>query len=224
MVLLALEGFLRVSGYVPFYLEKRTFIPNEDPRILYELRPDFQGLFAGVHVTVNSQGFRGKELNSQGTQVYRILLVGDSIAFGQGVEDNNTLAVKLANRLQGKLRDPVEVVNLGVSGYHTCQEYWRLKARIGSLDPQAIIWVFVTNDTDRSVYRVKNGTVISPDTRTGWFGEFMAWLRKSSLAYNLAWTRWQLVKKGIHGSGNYRERASKQLLDSNPEWKKHDSV
>jgi hypothetical protein len=48
VVVLFVEIFLRVSGYTPFYLNAEAFIRSRNPEVVYELRPDFKGLYAGV--------------------------------------------------------------------------------------------------------------------------------------------------------------------------------
>jgi len=54
------------------------------------------------------------------------------------------------------------------------------------------VLVYVDNDTDGPVLRIEGDRVVSPDMRTGPFGNFMSALRKRSAVYNLVWTHWQL--------------------------------
>ncbi len=115
--LLAIEGLLRLVGYTPYYLTSDAFVPSQNAQVSYELRPGFSGLYAGVPISVNLQGFRGRDPSNQNeTPMYRVVVVGDSIAFGQGVGERETLSDQLAVQLQRKIDSPVEVVNLGVPG------------------------------------------------------------------------------------------------------------
>lgn len=218
---LAMEGVLRVSGYTPYYLDGRAFVPSQNPEILYELRPGFRGLYGGVPISINSQGFRGKELsNRNGKPAFRVVVVGDSIAFGQGVPEGETLAEQLTARLQSKFRLPVEAVNLGVPGYDTCQEYWRFKERALPLKPQVALLVYAENDTGPPVFQVKGDAVVSPDVRTGLFGDLMAAARKYSAVYNLAWTRWQVLKRRTFPIDHYREILTREFHEGNPRWRR----
>ncbi len=219
VILLLLEGILRIVGYVPWYLDGRAYIPSTNPGTVYELRPGFSGLYAGVPVTINSEGFRGKELARQQPH-FRLVVVGDSFAFSQGVRDNETLAEQLAVRLQQKIGSSVDVINLGVPGYNTCQEYWRFKERVLPLKPQAALLLYVENDTEPPPFSVKGDVVISPDVRTGLWGSFAAAARESSAAYNLAWTRFQLLKGATYSIDQYRGLIAKKFDSTNPLWMK----
>ena len=126
---LVLEAALRLCGYKLNYLDGRAFIPSKNPEILYELCPGFRGLYAATPISINSEGFRGEELLNHDVPAFRVVVIGDSIAFGQGVQDGETLAGQLSRRLRQKSSAPVEVINLGVPGYNTTQEYWTFKER-----------------------------------------------------------------------------------------------
>ena len=171
MTLACVEILLRVSGYIPYYLDAQAFVASRNPQILYELRPGFHGLYAGVPVSINARGFRGHELvtnNGAGVAATRIMTIGDSITFGQGVQDDATLAEQIKkhyNKYQET--QSVEVYNLGVPGYDTCQEYWLYNERGGEINPNLVLLIYYENDTDPPVFRVDNGRVLSPDIQSG---------------------------------------------------------
>lgn len=219
VILLLLEGILRIAGYVPWYLDGRAYIPSTNPGTVYELRPGFSGLYAGAPIVINSDGFRGKELAKLQPR-FRLVVVGDSFAFGQGVRDDETLAEQLAVRLQQKMGASVDVINLGVPGYNTCQEYSRFKERALLLKPQAALLLYVENDTEPSPFSVKGDLVISPDVRTGLLGDLAAAARESSATYNLAWTRFQLLKGATYSIDQYRELVARKFDLANPSWGK----
>jgi hypothetical protein len=223
---LASEGLLRVSGYVPFYLDQRAFIPSKDPELIWELQPGFKGLFAAVPISINSLGFRGKELlGPQDASVFRVVLLGDSIAFSQGVHEEETLAEQLAKRLRRKLDTPVEVINTGVPGYETCQEYETFRERALVLRPKVAVVIYVDNDVDEAVtpvFQIAGNSVISPDVRTGLFGDLAAAARKRSAAYNLVWTRWNVIKlrSRRYSIETYRKILATKFNERNPGWRK----
>lgn len=72
----------------------------------------------GAKVTLNAHGYRGRELPPRRPGgARRVVVIGDSIAFGLGVADDETFAHLLDARTNG-----FEVANLGVMGYGPEQE------------------------------------------------------------------------------------------------------
>lgn len=63
----------------------------------------------------NSLGFRGSREYQEKGNKYRILLLGDSFAYGLGVNDDQTFAYLMEKQLSTPSR-PVEVVNAGCAG------------------------------------------------------------------------------------------------------------
>src|SRR6266496_1775668 len=98
--LLLLEGGLRVFGYVPYYLDRNAFRPSRNRALLYELRPGFRGLYAAIPTRINIQGLRGEILPEAISTP--VVILGDSVAFGQGVEEGQTLAEQLTPLLRAK--------------------------------------------------------------------------------------------------------------------------
>jgi hypothetical protein len=97
-------------------------------------------------VRINSLGLRGKELQPNLERLTRILVFGDSFVFGVGVDEENLLTSHLERLLQPFFPDGVEVVNMGVSGYSTDQEYLLLEEFGERLDPDVVILVVCDND------------------------------------------------------------------------------
>jgi len=218
-ICLLTEASLRFIGYVPYYLDGDAFVPSANPNVIYEPRPGFSGLYAGVPISINSEGFRGGEATRiDDDSTLRIVVVGDSIAFGQGVRDEETLSVRLQTRLRRQLDRPVVVVNMGVPGYNTCQEYARFEAKGLAPKTQIALLLYYENDTEMPVFHVRNATVVSPDTRVGWFGELMASARKKSLAYNLIWTRWQVLKEPAYTIDQYRSILTRKFTEGSGGW------
>jgi hypothetical protein len=74
--------------------------------------------------------------------VKRIVVVGDSVAFGSGVDDADTFSERLQTT-----GSSFEVANLAVSGYGTDQELLRLEREGLALDPDVVVLsVCLSND------------------------------------------------------------------------------
>jgi len=97
----------------------------------------------GAGIRINSRGFRGREI-AMPKRVPRVLVFGDSFAFGLGVDEDHLLSRHL-ERLIG-FTGPVEVVNLGVSGYSTDQEYVLFQELGAQLAPDVVLLVMCDND------------------------------------------------------------------------------
>src|SRR5262249_2884810 len=127
--LLAAEGLLRVTGAAPkvYAIQKGRFRLSSNPKLGYEPAPAvYQGKnlsFYDYLGATNREGFRdvGHAVEkSQG--VYRIVVLGDSIAAGLHVDRNEDLFAPLLQKLLTDRGVPAEVINLAVSGYNTQQE------------------------------------------------------------------------------------------------------
>lgn len=85
-------------------------------------RPDVSGQFTSVDcahfVRQNRYGCRGTTYSFPRSKDNRLLVLGDSFAWGYGVEE----AEMYTTLLERRANPPLEVVNLGVSGYGTDQE------------------------------------------------------------------------------------------------------
>ena len=221
LTLLCMEAILRLGGYHPYYLDGKAFIPSKNTEIIWELRPGFHGLFAAVQIAINSQGFRGTELAQwDSASRFRVLVLGDSVAFGQGVPEGATLAEAVVARLEKNVGSHGEAVNLGIPGYDTCQEYWTFKERGIPLKPNVVLLIYVENDTDPPVYQVIGDTIVSPDVRTGVFGSLMAAARKHFYVYNFVWTRFQLLKQPRLSIAGYHDVLMQKFNDRNVGWKR----
>ncbi len=136
--------------------------PHQSDDIIYTLRPGLDLKFQGVQVTTNSLGMRGPErVIEKPPGTLRVALLGDSFAFGWGVEQKEGFAQIIEDRMNSTLRSlnssgekvkkiglpqRVEVLNFGVPGYSTFQETALFKERAMPFSPDAVLIYFVEND------------------------------------------------------------------------------
>ena len=157
-----LEVALRIGGYAPSYADPTMYSLTDDGR-RYGLSANWSGWYGGVWVRTNNLGLRGPELPpTKGADEYRVVVLGDSVVFGQGVREENTLSVKLEALLKPSLPSKrVVVINAGVPGYNTTTQREQLKRLWPVLRPDLVVLAYlVDNDSDVD-------TGIKVDPRTG---------------------------------------------------------
>jgi lysophospholipase L1-like esterase len=154
LVAIVLEVALRLAGYNPVS-ELRAALPrggarsvilreSDSPILRYELVPGANTHAWGSRVRINSAGFRDREYTeSKPADTHRIVVIGDSITFGDHVDASESYPEQLETILR---RDGTEVLNLGVGGYDTLQEV-ALLDRLGlAYDPDLVLVGFCIND------------------------------------------------------------------------------
>jgi lysophospholipase L1-like esterase len=91
-------------------------------------------------LTTNSQRLRAPELSRKRAGTKRILVIGESVAHGWGLADEDTWVVKLQAELQAGGQD-VEVINAGVpSAFSETMRGWCV-AKATPLEPDLIVWM-----------------------------------------------------------------------------------
>ena len=148
LTLLALEVGLRLYGYNPLrdgqsgseYILRASPYPD----LKYELTPGAYGSLSDTDTKINSQGFRGPEPSSS-PPGQRVVILGDSIAFGNFMTWEDTFSNQIQQRLHSENRD-VGVLNFGVGGYDILQEVALLEIRGLKYDPDLVVVAYCLND------------------------------------------------------------------------------
>jgi lysophospholipase L1-like esterase len=153
LCLVALEGVARVVAAriedVP--TAEGTPIARYHPRLGWENAPGgSQHLVRSefdVTVAFNEIGMRGPDRAlAKPPGVRRVLILGDSFAAGYYAEEHETLRARLETLLNGRAGGGVEVLNAGVPGYSTDQEYLQYLERGRELEPDAVVVMLFCND------------------------------------------------------------------------------
>jgi lysophospholipase L1-like esterase len=99
-------------------------------------------------VAVNSLGLRGGEVAQTKGVERRILVLGDSLVYGQGVGDDETVPHYLERALRSAAGGDGawRVINGGLRGYGTAQELALLDELAERIDPDVVVLVWYWND------------------------------------------------------------------------------
>lgn len=133
---------------------------------LYGLKPHARRRDAthpDVVYQVNAEGFRDRAFGrAPASDALRILVLGDSIAFGYGVALEQTFAKQLERRLRAAAEAPsFEVLNLGVSGYNPYTEA-ALLADVGlGYRPDVVLAQFCVNDLNDPTLHFDASTMLA---------------------------------------------------------------
>lgn len=122
---------------------------NSNIRLPYELRPNVTGIFEGKPLITNSIGIRDDReiIGLKNDSSFRIIGLGDSVMFGQGVEFENSYGEVLEDNLNQSLDGVnVEFINLAVPGYNTTMEVESFFQKGVAFNPDLVIIGFVGND------------------------------------------------------------------------------
>lgn len=145
----------------------------------YQLRAGFDGTTrTGVRLQINALGLRGPETTRDKPDgVRRVLILGDSVAFGWGIPETETFGRRLEAQLRASLACPIEVLNAGVSGYGSVEEAHYFLHEGLAFAPDVVL-----------IYHVENDNVIATPAR----GALAAWV-KDRIVYQS-----YLVNAAIH--------------------------
>jgi hypothetical protein len=117
-----------------------------DPTVGYHHRPGLRTTYQGATVEINALGFRERPLAPKSPGSWRVLLLGDSVTFGWGVEADATFGRRLEVDLSDRIGRAVETVNAGVCGYNTSQELGSMRAHGEAVAADAVVLLYVDND------------------------------------------------------------------------------
>lgn len=118
-------------------------------------RPNFRGIDRGVAVQNNSRGLRGPEWSAvPGEGVFRILVLGDSVTNGAGVEEGDRYTSQLERALNRPGGHPrYEVVNAGIQGLNIGPLVGLLERTLGYYRAHLLVYGFTLNDLQGEAYR-----------------------------------------------------------------------
>src|SRR3989344_5461908 len=155
----SIELALRVTGIVSVKPNPPKIYQNStNPEISYELKPNISEYAYRSTVTTNSLGFRSPELKADAPL---LVFLGDSITFGYGINDDETITSKIQAELP-----TWNVLNTASPGYNLRQQTAVFQEKIKKLDPRALVLIFHFNDVeDFGVAKLDDQGILRPE---GW--------------------------------------------------------
>jgi lysophospholipase L1-like esterase len=149
LALILVEVMLRVLPIGPTFMAVRgAYRLSSDPELGYELVP---GAADGT-AAISSAGLRDREYPERAALgVFRIAVIGDSVAYGYGVEQHETLSEvleRLLNETGIGSGQRYEVLNFALEGYNSAQIARRLETTGVRFHPDLVVYVYCLNDPE----------------------------------------------------------------------------
>jgi hypothetical protein len=121
---------------------------SSDPLIGHEHRPNADAFLMGARVTTDSAGFRDEEIPLEKRPgSTRIMMLGDSVLFGWGAKQDETVSARLKQAWRQAGRD-VDVINTGVGNYNTIMEVELFLTRGYRFRPDVVVLNYFINDAE----------------------------------------------------------------------------
>lgn len=194
------------------------------PESAYLLRPgtsSYHAIRVGrneyrhMHVTISSQGFRDRELESKADGEFRILLLGDSNAMGWALDPPDTPGAQLERILRERWPGGmVTVVNGGMGNSGPWQQRVLLHKHGFPVDPDLVVHqLYVGNDIENTLW--KRRLHVAPSDPGGARAAFAQWSRHGRAAVRAE--RWLCAHAALYHlwlrAAGHRDWATR-LLDS----------
>lgn len=162
-------------------------------------KPNSSMELMNVTVSINSDGFRDKEYSEHKNGKYRIIVLGDSLTFGWGVEQEDTFENILEEYLNQKF--PAEIINFGTGNYNTEQEVNLFIEKGLKYKPDKVVLFYFINDAE-----------ITPQKSKLWFlgySEFISYF----------WSRAHSVLDNYTPSNSFKNYYNSLYDDKQPGWR-----
>ena len=139
-ILVVLEVLCRLVFPKPKSWPKPQVRNKMDRTFGYVMRPSQTCYSMEAKVTINSLGFRGKEPTSDyDSKDLRVLVLGNSLTFGAGMDDDSTYPSQLERMLRERYPGRVAVINAGTPAFQIRQYIAFLEKKLTDLRPNLVI-------------------------------------------------------------------------------------
>lgn len=154
---------------------------SASPGIGHEHQPGTSAHLMGADVSINSTGQRDRDFVSpKPTKTVRILMLGDSLTFGWGVPQDQTVPKRLEALLNASGNGRTyEVVNAGVGNYNLAMSANWMLERGMAFEPDLVVFNYFINDAEVTPRRQGGGLREWSYAFTYFAGRFDSLLRRS---------------------------------------------
>jgi lysophospholipase L1-like esterase len=154
-------------------------------------------------ISTNSLGYREREIGPKDPRRYRIVVVGDSFTFGQGIDAPE----RFSNLVEGVLGPRYEVLNFGQPG-HDMPQHLEVLDQVLPLGPDFVLLQLFINDFETAqMERPRPHPLISEGAARGW--------GRSSILYDLAAGPWVQIQEATGLAESYVHYLDRNLRDPN---------
>lgn len=166
------------------------YTASPSPILTYELKRNVDLELDGRVLRINRYGIRS--VTNEIPEGDTLALLGDSVTFGVGISQEDTIASLLDERLDG-----IRVVNFGVPGYGAAEILEFFKSRSVVYRPNRVVYLLNPNDfarrdtiyegADNGLYRMYR----RPRLKTPWFvGKMIYRFKKGGQPVSIPWYEW----------------------------------
>jgi hypothetical protein len=147
------EGILRTFKLwaIPDYSEMNWYRKVSIPGVPYLFKPDLRSAWGLGRVATDDFGIRNDHPAAKPAGIYRILMLGDSVTFGFGVDQKQSFPAVLEDLLNKNEKTRYQIIDAGVPGFSIADEAALLPALLARYKPDLVLWTIVSNDYDDSL-------------------------------------------------------------------------
>lgn len=151
----------------------------------------------------NSLGFRDREHSYvKPEDTYRILILGDSIVYGQMVEYKEIFPVQLEQKIAAATKKKIEVISMGLMGWNTMEQLQALAAYGLRFQPDLVLIGFSLNDPQVKLNPQSRETA-DAERALPFFTSIDPWLNEHSYFYSFVRFRYNRLLEKIGWKNDY---------------------
>ena len=132
------------------HLTQGPYALDRDPEVGFRMKAGHKGAFVSAPFSTDAYGDRVRIGPEPQARAKRVVVLGDSVAFGFGVEDNETYAHRIEEALFQGQEDGVRpwVKTVACPGWNYRSSFRYLRNHIERYQPDIVLYIAVPNDLD----------------------------------------------------------------------------
>ena len=183
------------------------------PGVPYLLKPNLRKAWGLGRVVTDEFGLRNEHPVEKPEGVHRVLMLGDSVTFGYGVDQAQSFPAVLEGLLNQSNQTKYQIINAGIPGYSIRDEGALLPTLLARYKPDLVLWTVTSNDYDDSFGIDDAGRIaFSNVDYVVNAGHIAAWghngrpyidvddFRRSMLPASLAWAEGRVQSKSLRNT------------------------